>query len=335
MANEPHPLLLCPDMRAINDKFRTGFTKYYVAMGRRSNGVIMPVMDESRFQQALRDAGVSGPGDLENILNLKRTTCSQIWNCPNKNMTGEHYLRLRYWATAKMHPMREEPTEEIDPGPFEALLDTLRGGKGEAAFSRETVVEYRLRCFAEYFRLLEPRQTALLMTVCCEMLGDQGVPSDGRESALDIISRSVSTFDGELIRALFVITDRIASTSDDHRPVTELDQEYESECSLHLDQGELDAEDMGINLKTLGASEAMLRRYGESRIRDSLKRTNYGGSADLLDLAELVAAPNYTLYWALNNAEPNEDEESRMAPLTTSRPPSWAPFDVLRQYVGQ
>lgn len=84
MANEPHPLLLRPGMRAINDKFKAEFTKYYVAMGRRSNGEIMPVMDESKFRQTLRDAGVSGPGDLEDILNLKRTTCSHIWNNPNK-----------------------------------------------------------------------------------------------------------------------------------------------------------------------------------------------------------------------------------------------------------
>ena len=154
MANEPHPLLLRPGMRAINDKFKAEFTKYYVAMGRRSNGEIMPVMDESKFRQTLRDAGVSGPGDLEDILNLKRTTCSHIWNNPNKYMTGDHYLELRFWATAQMYPMREESTEGIDAGPFETLLDTLRGGEGEAAFSREIVIEYRLRCFAEYFRLL-------------------------------------------------------------------------------------------------------------------------------------------------------------------------------------
>lgn len=335
MANQPSSLLLRPDMEALNDGFKREFTSYYAGIGRRSNGIIRPVVDEARFRRALKDVGVSGANDLKRILDLGRTSLSHIWNNPNKYMTGEHYLRLRSWATAQMYPIQNEVAEPIDPHPFEELLDVLRGGEGERAFSREIVIEYRLRCFAEYVRLLEPRQTALLVTICCEMLNNRVVANDGRESALDILSHAVSTFDGEQIRALFVITDAIASTSDEHRPVTERDQKNESICSIQLNQKALDEADMGEELEALGSSGAMLRRHGESRIWDSLLKTNYGDAADLLDLAELVAAPNCILYWVLNNAEPSEDEESQITPLTTRRPPSWALFDVLKEYVGE
>lgn len=335
MASESHCLLLRPDMRVINRDFKTEFDKYYAAMGQRSSGVICPVLDEGQFRRALKGAGVSGPADLEKVLNLGRTRCSQVWNHPNQYMTGEHFLQLRSWVTARMHPIQDEPGEEIDTRTFEALLDTLRRGEGEGAFSKETVIEYRLRCLAEYLRLLEPRQTALLMVICCEMLGDHDVRGDGRESALDILSHAVSTLDDEQIRALFVITDGFASACDERRAITELDQEYENECRFLLDQGALGKADVGRELKALGASEALLRRHGESRIRDSLIRTNYGRSADLLDLAELIAAPNSVLHWILDNMESREDDESSAATMTTSRPPSWAPFDVLRQYVGE
>ena len=80
--------------------------------------------------------------------------------------------------------------------------------------------------------------------------------------------------------------------------------------------------------------EYRMRRYGASRVRDSLARTDYGTRADLLELAELVAARNSLLFWVLDNAEPRDDEESAMTSMTTSRPSSWAPFDVLREYVG-
>lgn len=334
MADQPCCLLLRPDMRALSDGFKTEFAKYYAAMEQRSNGMIRPVIDEDRFRQALKGAGISGPSCLKGILDLKRTTCSQIWNHPNQYMTGNHFLRLRSWATARMYPIQESPQKEVDPRPYEALLETLRGGEGEGAFSRETVIEYRLRCFAEYLRLLKPRQTALLMTICYEILGDQSMANDGRDSALDILSHSVSVLDDKQVRALFIITEEFASASDDRRPVTKIDQEYESQCRSRVARGALDAADVGSELESLGASEAMLRRYGASRIRDSLIGTDYGRHVDLLGLSELVATPNSTLYWALRNAQPHEDDESETAPITTSRPPSWAPFDVLREYVG-
>ena len=334
MADQPYCLLLRPDMRALNDGFKREFTKYYDAMEQRSNGVIRPVIDEDRFRQALKGAGISGPSCLEGILRLKRTTCSQVWNHPNQYMTGDHFLRLKSWAIARMYPIQESPEKEVDPRPYETLLETLRGGEGEGTFSRETIIEYRLRCFAEYLRLLEPRQTALLVTICYEMLGDQSAANDGRDSALDILSHSVSVLDEKQVRALFIITEEFASASDDRRPVTKNDQEYESKCRSRIARGALDAADVGSELESLGASEAMLRRYGASRIRDSLARTDYGCRVDLLDLSNLVATPNSTLYWVLRNAQPHEDDESATAPMTTSRPPSWAPFDVLREYVG-
>ena len=334
MADQPHCLLLRPDMRAFSDGFKREFTKYYAAMEQRTNGMIKPVIDEERFRQALDGAGIPGSVGLQNILHLGRTTCSQIWNHPNRYMTGDHFLRLRSWAIAKMYPIQANAVEEVDPRPYEAFLETLRGGEGEGAFSKEIVIEYRLRCFAEYLRVLEPRQTALLMMICYEILGDQSAANDGQDSALDILSHSLSALEDKQVRALFIITEGFASASGDRRPVTEIDQEYESECLSRVARGTLDAAGMGSELESLGASEAMLRRYGASRVRDSLARTDYGTRADLLELAELVAARNSLLFWVLDNAEPRDDEESAMTSMTTSRPSSWAPFDVLREYVG-